>query len=154
MDGYLRGLDMFHDAKFYDSKAHGPGLITGLSKFGKRVYCKPVLTRIPAWSPQASVCCAVHPAHLAVESTVALDEIMEYDPVLDSSNMSMSDWARIARDIDTHYSNWDAFVIMHGTDTMAYSATLSFRLALSHSGMRRLLVHINREIARLPSSEH
>ena len=55
--------------------------------------------------------------------------IQEYDPLLDSSNMSMSDWARIATDISKWYSKFDSFIVLHGTDTMAYTASaLSFML--------------------------
>lgn len=45
--------------------------------------------------------------------------MLEYDPVLDSSNMNMTDWSRIAGDIKKHYDAYDAFVVLHGTDTMA-----------------------------------
>lgn len=56
-------------------------------------------------------------------------DIKEYSPLLDSSNMGMQDWARIARDIEAHYDRYDAFIVLHGTDTMAYSASaLSFML--------------------------
>ena len=55
--------------------------------------------------------------------------ILEYFPLLDSSNMSMKDWARIATDIRRHYEIYDAFIVLHGTDTMAYTASaLSFML--------------------------
>jgi 60kDa lysophospholipase len=54
-------------------------------------------------------------------------DLREYEPLMDSSNMGMEDWARIAADIERHYDAYDAFVILHGTDTMAYSASaLSF----------------------------
>ncbi|XP_013409896.1 L-asparaginase-like [Lingula anatina] len=53
--------------------------------------------------------------------------VYEYEPLLDSSNMTMDDWARIASDIKTYYEDFDGFVILHGTDTMAYTASaLSF----------------------------
>ncbi|XP_021374778.1 L-asparaginase-like isoform X1 [Mizuhopecten yessoensis] len=53
--------------------------------------------------------------------------IKEYNPLLDSSNMNMSDWSKIANDISTFYDDYDGFVILHGTDTMAYTASaLSF----------------------------
>lgn len=43
--------------------------------------------------------------------------------------MSMTDWAYIASDIRKYYAKFDAFVILHGTDTMAYTASaLSFML--------------------------
>lgn len=55
--------------------------------------------------------------------------LVEYDPLLDSSNMGMGDWVRIAGDIERHYDEYDAFVVLHGTDTMAYSSSaLSFLL--------------------------
>ncbi len=53
--------------------------------------------------------------------------IKEYCPVIDSSNMSPNDWQFIADDIKAQYNNFDGFVVLHGTDTMAYTASaLSF----------------------------
>ncbi|KAM7403015.1 hypothetical protein PAMA_003778 [Pampus argenteus] len=53
--------------------------------------------------------------------------ILEYDPLLDSSNMTTDDWVKIGRDIEENYECYDGFVILHGTDTMAYTASaLSF----------------------------
>ena len=58
-----------------------------------------------------------------------LYSIYEYDPLLDSSNMTMDDWIQIAKDIKDHYEAYDGFVILHGTDTMAFTASaLSFML--------------------------
>ena len=55
--------------------------------------------------------------------------INEYCPLMDSSNMAPSDWVTIARDIEQNYADYDGFVILHGTDTMAYTASaLSFVL--------------------------
>lgn len=55
--------------------------------------------------------------------------IKEYQPLLDSSNMTVNDWNRIANDIAHEYAHFDGFVIFHGTDTMAYTASaLSFML--------------------------
>ncbi len=49
------------------------------------------------------------------------------NPVLDSSNMNPSVWIKIARIIKKNYNFFDGFVILHGTDTMAYTASaLSF----------------------------
>ena len=48
---------------------------------------------------------------------------------LDSSNMSPGHWARLARIVADRYNAYDGFVILHGTDTMAYtSSALSFIL--------------------------
>ncbi|VEG91699.1 asparaginase [Legionella spiritensis] len=55
--------------------------------------------------------------------------IREYKPLLDSSNMTVQDWNRIAEDIAREYDHYDGFVVFHGTDTMAYTASaLSFML--------------------------
>lgn len=53
--------------------------------------------------------------------------IQEYTPLMDSSDMSPVDWQHIAQDIQANYNDYDGFVILHGTDTMAYTASaLSF----------------------------
>ncbi len=55
--------------------------------------------------------------------------IKEYEPLLDSSNMTVNEWNCIANDIAENYDLYDGFVIFHGTDTMAYTASaLSFML--------------------------
>lgn len=55
--------------------------------------------------------------------------IKEYQPLLDSSNMTVNEWNRIAADITAAYDHYDGFVVLHGTDTMAYTASaLSFML--------------------------
>ena len=55
--------------------------------------------------------------------------IKEYNPIKDSSNMTIKDWIEIALDIKENYNNYDGFVVVHGTDTMAYTASaLSFML--------------------------
>ncbi|XP_034664490.1 L-asparaginase [Drosophila subobscura] len=58
-----------------------------------------------------------------------LYQVTEYTPLLDSSNMTMNDWARIANDIQQSYEFFDGFVVLHGTDTLSYTASaLSFML--------------------------
>lgn len=53
----------------------------------------------------------------------------EYHPLLDSANMAPANWLRIGEDIQKHYDDFDGFVVLHGTDTMAYtSSALSFLL--------------------------
>src|ERR1700733_7584508 len=55
--------------------------------------------------------------------------VKEYQPLLDSSNMTVNEWNRIANDIAHEYDHFDGFIIFHGTDTMAYTASaLSFML--------------------------
>lgn len=54
-------------------------------------------------------------------------DIYDMDPLLDSSNMDVEDWNRIGEIVDRNYDLYDGFVILHGTDTMAYTASaLSF----------------------------
>lgn len=55
--------------------------------------------------------------------------IHQYDPLFDSPDMSPADWSKIARDICDHYHDYDGFIVLHGTDTMAYTASaLAFML--------------------------
>ncbi|WP_105171312.1 asparaginase [Pseudoalteromonas sp. T1lg24] len=58
-----------------------------------------------------------------------LFDIHEYCPLIDSSDMSPMHWQQIADDIKAKYAEYDGFVVLHGTDTMAYTASaLSFML--------------------------
>ena len=64
-------------------------------------------------------------------------QISEYKPLLDSSNMTPDDWLKIANDIAAHYREFDGFVVLHGTDTMAYtSSALPFML----QGLRKPII--------------
>lgn len=52
-----------------------------------------------------------------------------FDPIIDSSETDPHNWAMLATLIQDNYSKYDGFVVLHGTDTMAYSASaLSFML--------------------------
>lgn len=52
-----------------------------------------------------------------------------FNPILDSSDISPYNWAELACIIKHEYEKYDGFVILHGTDTMAYSASaISFML--------------------------
>ncbi len=54
---------------------------------------------------------------------------IQFNPPIDSSDMDVSHWQDIARSIAEHYEKYDGFVVLHGTDTMAYTASaLSFML--------------------------
>ena len=53
----------------------------------------------------------------------------QFDPPIDSSDMEPLYWAKLVKIINYNYDNFDGFVILHGTDTMAYTASaLSFML--------------------------
>jgi L-asparaginase len=54
---------------------------------------------------------------------------VSFDPVKDSSNIDPGVWIKIAEIIEENYTGFDGFVVLHGTDTMAYTASaLSFML--------------------------
>jgi len=56
-------------------------------------------------------------------------DIQAFTPMLDSSDVSPEGWIRMAQTVYDHYDAYDGFVILHGTDTMSYSASaLSFML--------------------------
>ena len=58
-----------------------------------------------------------------------LQLVVVADPALDSSDFSPEDWVTLANQIAKNYHEFDGFVVLHGTDTMAYSASaLSFML--------------------------
>lgn len=64
-------------------------------------------------------------------------EVLEYDPLLDSANLDLSHWVRFAEEIGAHHDHFDGFVLLHGTDTMAFTASaLSFML----EGLRKPVV--------------
>ena len=51
----------------------------------------------------------------------------QLDPIIDSSNMKPQVWEKIVQVIEKEYDNYDGFLVLHGTDTMAYTASaLSF----------------------------
>jgi L-asparaginase/Glu-tRNA(Gln) amidotransferase subunit D len=58
--------------------------------------------------------------------------------------LSKTDWIRIATEIELNYTSFDAFVVLHGTDTMSYtSSALSF-----------LLEDLGKTVVRLTSSNN
>lgn len=56
-------------------------------------------------------------------------DLIEFEPLLDSTNIRYEQWNSIADAIALYYDKYDGFVVLHGTDTLAYSASaLSFML--------------------------
>ena len=56
-------------------------------------------------------------------------DTLAFDPIRDSSNADPAFWSQLAEIIQKHYYHYDGFVVLHGTDTMAYTASaLSFML--------------------------
>ena len=48
---------------------------------------------------------------------------IQFDPPIDSANMNPQHWSDIALAIERHYADYDGFVVLHGTDTMAFTAS-------------------------------
>jgi len=52
-----------------------------------------------------------------------------FDPLMDSSNMNPDNWVQIVDVIEKNYESYDGFVVLHGSDTMSFTASaLSFML--------------------------
>ena len=80
---------------------------------------------------------ALHPADMAtfqsfVPELFAGDvevDMLPFEPLLDSSDINPENWSKMAHMVYDNYDKYDGFVILHGTDTMSYSASaLSFML--------------------------
>jgi L-asparaginase len=86
--------------------------------------------------------------HLPTLKNMALElTVISFDKPIDSSNIQPSHWQALANIIHEHYETHDGFVILHGTDTMAYTASaLSFML----EGLAKPVVFTG---AQLPISE-
>ena len=107
----LRSLQMFHDKDFDLSAEPRLNISTGNDDTQKCSISEPLVTPISEFGLRA------------------MYVIKEYEPLLDSCNMACEDWACVAKDIVSNYEKFDAFIVLHGTDTMAYSASaLSFML--------------------------
>ena len=56
-------------------------------------------------------------------------ETISFENPIDSSNMNPEKWVKIASILEENYAFFDGFVVLHGSDTMSYSASaLSFML--------------------------
>jgi L-asparaginase len=86
--------------------------------------------------------------HLPTLKNLALElTVISFDKPIDSSDILPAHWQALARLIGEHYNTHDGFVVLHGTDTMAYTASaLSFML----QGLGKPVVFTG---AQLPISE-
>ena len=68
--------------------------------------------------------------HLPVLRTLDYTiDMIAFENLIDSSNMTPEVWVELAEKIEQNYEKYDGFVVLHGSDTMAYSASaLSFML--------------------------
>eukprot|EP00920_Eleutheroschizon_duboscqi_P000670 GHVT01001822.1.p1 GENE.GHVT01001822.1~~GHVT01001822.1.p1 ORF type:complete len:642 (-),score=169.62 GHVT01001822.1:323-2248(-) len=81
-------------------------------------------------------------------------DIIEWAALVDSSDMGPLEWTKLAKIIEKNYAPYDGFVILHGTDTMAYTASaLSFMLEnlakpVVMTGSMLPMVHISTDAKR------
>jgi L-asparaginase len=59
----------------------------------------------------------------AFQKNPPLLHTLSYEPLIDSSDVKPSIWVQIARDIEQRYDEYDGFVVLHGTDTLAYTSS-------------------------------
>jgi len=64
-------------------------------------------------------------------------DVVEYPQLIDSSAITLAHWNQIIDDISRAYHQYDGFVVVHGTDTMAYSAAM---LAFALQGLAKPVV--------------
>ena len=86
--------------------------------------------------------------HLPTLKNLALKlTVVSFENPIDSSNINPAHWEVIGKIIQEHYDHHDGFVVLHGTDTMAFTASaLSFML----EGLSKPVVFTG---AQLPISE-
>ncbi|XP_046397210.1 L-asparaginase 1-like [Ischnura elegans] len=111
------------------------GWVPAPNALGRYIFCCPTLHdkdyAVAEWGKKAkdygSGTPFVLPPHQGMPRIMY--DLKEYPELLDSSNMTCKEWIKIAKDIEDSYDLYDGFVILHGTDTMAYTASaLSFML--------------------------
>jgi len=64
-------------------------------------------------------------------------DLVEYPQLIDSSAITVAHWKQLIADIAGRYDDYDGFVVIHGTDTMAYSASV---LAFALRGLSKPVV--------------
>jgi L-asparaginase len=69
-------------------------------------------------------------------TNVSID-LIQYDNLIDSSDINLDIWLKIINDIKTYYDKYKGFIIVHGTDTMAITASM---LAFSLQGLTKPVV--------------
>ena len=64
-------------------------------------------------------------------------DLVEYEDLIDSSDITLEHWVKIINDIVGAYEDYDGFIVAHGTDTMAYTASI---LAFALRGLSKPVV--------------
>lgn len=76
-------------------------------------------------------------AQLTDVSDIPDFDVLEYENLIDSSNLEPKHWMAIAKSIECDYNGYDGFVVLHGTDTMAYTASA---LSFMFQGLRKPII--------------
>ncbi|ELP90845.1 L-asparaginase, putative [Entamoeba invadens IP1] len=77
------------------------------------------------WEPQAGYLESLMQQMPQFQSeTLPYYDIIELNPLLDSSAMTPKDWVRMAVVVNENYDKYDGFIVLHGTDTLAYTASV------------------------------
>ena len=64
-------------------------------------------------------------------------DLLELSPLIDSSNITPENWCAIYDTLQRNWSHYAGFVVLHGTDTLAYSASiLSFMLGRCNKNVK------------------
>lgn len=77
-------------------------------------------------------------------------DLVELDPLIDSSNATPASWQRICDAVTAHRDTHGAFVVLHGTDTMGFSAAAA-SFALSGTGTPVVFTGAQRSLVRADS---
>ena len=73
-------------------------------------------------------------------------ETIAFDVPIDSSDVGTKEWNKIAHAIADNYTKFDGFIVLHGTDTMAYTASaLSFMLEIQKNQQIGPVIASNKE---------
>jgi L-asparaginase len=130
-------LDVISSSFFYDKFAYAKKMYYLCKDFIKSYNMKVllILTGGTISMVRDAETGALHPADMQtfkafVPELFAGDiqvEMISFTPLLDSSDLNPESWLQMAQMVYDHYDQYDGFVILHGTDTMSYSASaLSF----------------------------
>jgi L-asparaginase len=96
------------------------------------------MTKTPqGYAPMADFAAALAALLDGLDASLPRYTLHAYAVPIDSANATPADWQTIGRDIAARYGDYDGFVVLHGTDTMVYTAAaLSFML----QGLRKPVI--------------
>nr|CDS15566.1 Asparaginase glutaminase [Echinococcus granulosus] len=125
----VMSMSMFQDKSFTERNQ----IHVNYYKSKRAEYMETSSEKNPASGSQWPVICMPP----TIENRRIFFTIAEYQNLLDSSNCTIDNWIQIAKHIEFFYDKFDGFIVLHGTDTLAYGASfLSFIL----EGLRKPVI--------------